>query len=145
MKGDMTPKREAFARAVASGMNQSDAYRAAFDAGRMKPSVVNVKASQLMADGKVRVRVDELRAPIAEKAQITLESHLADLKALRDDAQEARQFSAAISAEIARGKAAGVVAPEKRELAGPNGGPIPVAPVTPEEFRRIALEVASKT
>tara|TARA_R110000868_G_scaffold390641_1_gene660364 strand:- start:1193 stop:1540 length:348 start_codon:yes stop_codon:yes gene_type:complete len=102
-------------------MNQSDAYRAAFNAGKMKPSSITVNASKLMADANVALRVNELRKPIAEKAQITLESHLADLKDLRDEAQEARQFAAAISAEVARGKAAGVVAPEKRELSNPDG------------------------
>lgn len=142
----LTPKREKFAHGVASGLNQSDAYRAAFNAGGMKPATINVKASQLMADGKVRERVNELRAPIAEKAQITLESHLADLKELRDMAVEARQMGAAISAEVARGKAAGVVVDRASlELTGKGGAPIAMAAITPDEYRRIALEVASKT
>jgi len=142
----LTPKREKFAQCVAAGMNQSDAYRAAFDAGRMKPNVVNVKASQLMADGNVRVRVDELRKPAAEAAQITLESHLADLKALRNMAAKAEQYSAAIAAEVARGKHAGVAAAEKREHGGIAGAaPIPVTSVSPEEYRRITADVAAKT
>lgn len=126
-KSALTPKREKFAQAVASGKNQSDAYRSAFDAAGMKPATINVKASELMADGKVRGRVEELRQPIAEAAQITLESHLRDLLALRDMAAEEKQMSAAIAAEVARGKAAGVVAPEKREVSGAGGAAIAVA------------------
>jgi phage terminase small subunit len=103
----MTPKQEAFAQAVASGMNQSDAYRQAYNA-KGKASGINVSASKLMADPKIAQRVEEIRAKGAERAAMTLESHLQKLADLRDAAQSARQFSAAIAAEIARGKAAGV-------------------------------------
>ena len=103
----MTPKQEAFAQAVASGMNQSDAYRQAYNA-KGKASGINVSASKLMADPKIAQRVEEIRAKGAERAAMTLESHLQTLADLRDAAQSARQFSAAIAAEIARGKAAGV-------------------------------------
>ena len=104
----LTAKQEAFAQAVASGKNQSEAYREAYDAGKMKPSSVNVNASKLMADTNIAQRVKELRAPAAERAQLTLESHLRDLLILRNAAAKDGQFSAAIAAEIARGKASGV-------------------------------------
>lgn len=104
----LTPKQEKFAQAVASGMNQSDAYRHAYAVKSMKPSSVNVNASKLMADAKVSQRVAELRKPVAEAAQVTLRSHLDDLKMLRDLAIDEKQISAAIAAEVARGKAAGV-------------------------------------
>lgn len=105
----LTPKREAFAQAIVTGINQSDAYRAAY---KVRPGTksesVNVAASKLMADAKVAQRVAELRAPVAKKAQITLESHLDDLMRLRNMAAKEKQYSAAITAEIARGKASGV-------------------------------------
>ena len=105
----LSPQREKFAQAVASGMNQSDAYRAAYRVREAtKLSSINVNASKLMADAKVEQRVAELRAPAAKAATITLESHLADLQRLRNMAVKEKQFSAAITAEVARGKAAGV-------------------------------------
>lgn len=109
----LTPKREKFAQAVASGKTQADAYRAAFDANKATAKTIQEAASRLMADSKVAARVDALRAPIVEKVGITLESHLRDLLALRNLAAKEKQMSAAISAEIARGKAAGVVAADK--------------------------------
>jgi len=106
----LTPKQEAFAQAIVTGVNQSDAYRAAY---KVRPGTraesVNVAASKLMADAKVTQRVAELREPVAKKAQITLESHLDDLMRLRNMAVKAEQFGAAITAEVARGKAAGIV------------------------------------
>lgn len=69
----LTPKQEAFAQAVASGKNQSDAYRAAYVADKMKATSVNVNASKLMSDAKVAQRVAELRGELAKKALWTRE------------------------------------------------------------------------
>jgi thymidylate synthase ThyX len=103
----LTPKQEAFAIAVASGMTQADAYRSAYNVKpETKPESTQVKASQLMADGKIRSRVEELKKPIIEAAGITLESHLARLEHLGKKAEDAESFTAAISAEVARGKVA---------------------------------------
>ena len=106
----LTPQREKFAQAVASGMNQSDAYRKAFKVRKgTKPLSINQAASKLMADPNIHARVGVLREPVAKKAMITLESHLEDLQRLRNMAVKEKQFSAAITAEVARGKAAGIV------------------------------------
>jgi len=104
----LTPKREAFAQAVASGMSQADAYRSAFESGKMKPETIQSAASRLMADYKVSARVEEIRKPAVEKAQITLESHLERLKQLSEKAEQEGQLSAAITAEVSRGKASGL-------------------------------------
>ncbi len=105
----LTPKQEKFAQCVASGMTQADAYRESFNVREnTKNESIQVNASKLMSDAKVAQRVQELRAPIIQKAQITLESHLEELATLRELAKDGNQLSAAISAEIARGKAAGV-------------------------------------
>ena len=135
---DLTPKRERFAQAVASGKSQAEAYRLAFDASRSTAKSVQESASRLMADVKVSSRVEVLRKAAAEAVGITLESHLRDLLALRNLAAKEKQFSAAISAEIARGKAAGVVV-TRVQHEGPNGGPIqvqrPLSDLTIDEIR----------
>lgn len=105
----ITSQQEKFAQSVASGMSQSDAYRAAY---KVKPTTktesVNQNASRLMADVNISSRVDEIRKTVVKAAQLTLETHLNDLKGLRNMATKAEQYSAAISAEVARGKAAGL-------------------------------------
>lgn len=114
----LTPKQEAFAQAIVTGVSQSDAYRAAYKvAPKTKPESVNQAASKLMSDPNIASRVDELRIPVAKKAQITLESHLDDLLRLRNMAAKEKQYSAAITAEVARGKASGVVA-DKIDISG---------------------------
>ena len=57
----LTPQREKFAREVASGKSQSDAYRAAYPKSlKWSDKAVWEKASVLMADVKVRSRVSSL-------------------------------------------------------------------------------------
>lgn len=120
----LTPKQEKFALAVASGKTQSDAYREAFNVRpTTKDTSVNVNASKLMADTNIAQRVEELRKPIADKAMITLESHIERLKELAELAIKEGQIAAAIKAEELCGKASGVYV-EKRQITGADGGPI---------------------
>jgi len=63
----LTAKQQAFASALAEGMNQSDAYRAAFSAGNMKPATIASKASLLAGRDDIGARVDELRDKLADQ------------------------------------------------------------------------------
>lgn len=73
----LTPKQEAFARALVEGMSQADAYRAAYPACKAwKVAVVHVKASVMAADGKVRARVAGLQAELAERSVLRAEDIL---------------------------------------------------------------------
>ena len=57
---NLTPKQEKFAVGVAAGLTQSDAYRAAYSASRMKPEQVWQEASRLRRNYKVAHRIEEL-------------------------------------------------------------------------------------
>ena len=104
----LTAKQELFCEEVVSGNTQADAYRTAYSAQDMLDKTIWVKASELMANGKVTGRIEELRLPVIKEAQLTLKSHLDDLLEIREHAVEDRNWSAAVSAETARGKAAGL-------------------------------------
>jgi len=72
-----TAKEEKFCLEVATGVDenkkpisQAEAYRRAFNASRMKSATIDVKASEMMAKGKIKVRVDELRAAVAKEAVV---------------------------------------------------------------------------
>ena len=68
----LTPKMEKFCQAIVSGLSQADSYRAAYNAGAMKPATVQNKAHILMKNGEVRARVVALRAPVIAKVQYGL-------------------------------------------------------------------------
>jgi phage terminase small subunit len=63
----LTHKQEKFAQCIADGMTQSDAYREAFDAENMKPETIHKRASELMGNGEVTGRVQELRSKLVTK------------------------------------------------------------------------------
>ena len=62
--------------------------------------------------------IGELRREVQEKNQITVERHLTELAKLRDEAQKKGAWSAAINAEVARGKAGGLYVDQKLIMTG---------------------------
>lgn len=119
MPHSLTPKQEAFCLGYMEKGNASEAYRRAYNATRMAPSSVNRKAKELLDNGKITARLHELRAPVAEKAQITLGSHLTELERLKCIAEFSGNINAALKAEELRGKAVGLYT-SKLELIPPN-------------------------
>jgi hypothetical protein len=62
--------------------------------------------------------IGELRSEMQEKYGISIERHLTELAKLRDDAQKKGAWSAAINAEVARGKAGGLYIDQKLIMTG---------------------------
>lgn len=69
----LTENQERFCVELAKSGNGSDAYRIAFPNSKAKPNVINVSASKLMADPKIKVRVAELRALTVKQTDMDLE------------------------------------------------------------------------
>lgn len=57
----LTEKQEKFVQGIISGLNQSDAYRAAYNAEKMSDASIWREASVLMSLPKVTERIKELR------------------------------------------------------------------------------------
>lgn len=89
-------------------MSQADAFTDAYSAKGRSRNAIYVDASRLIDKPKISLRISELRRPAIAKAMMTLEGHLDDLMKLRNLAVQEKQVGAAITAEIARGKAAGI-------------------------------------
>ena len=78
----LTAKQEKFAQSIADGMNQSDAYRSAYNADKMKSDSINVNASKLCADAKVALRVAELKAALESKSLWSREDSVHALRSI---------------------------------------------------------------
>ena len=104
----LTIKQESFCLTYLETGNASEAYRRSYNAANMAEATIWRKAHDLVRNGNVAARIEELRQQLIIRSQVTLEKHLTDLKALRDKAETAEKFGPAIQAEIARGKAAGL-------------------------------------
>lgn len=70
----LTPKQEMFCLTYLETGNASAAYRSAYNIAKMKSGTVNRKAKELLDNGKITARLDELRKPVIEKSLITFEA-----------------------------------------------------------------------
>ena len=62
--------------------------------------------------------IGELRAEVREKYGITFEKHVTELAQIRNKALENKAWSAAVNAEVARGKAGGLYVDQKLVMTG---------------------------
>ncbi len=115
----LTSKQEAFAQAIVSGKSQADAYRKAFSAGKMKDTTIHVKASELMADGKVTVRVAELRAPVVAKLQYGLEAAMLEAADAFRVAKAKDNGGAMVAAVQLRAKLNGLLVEKREDVTDP--------------------------
>lgn len=104
---DLTAKQEAFCLAYLETGNATEAYRRVYNVGKTTEKSINELASRQLKNVKVASRLAFLRAPIVEAAQLTVESHLKRLSELSKAAEDEGKYSAAVTAEMARGKVSG--------------------------------------
>lgn len=108
MAQKLTQKQEDFCLAYIETGNATEAYRRAYKPKTSNQNTLCRTAKGLLDNPKIAARIEELRAPVIKKAQITLDSHLSTLEELRDLAKVSGQYSAATKAEELRGKASGL-------------------------------------
>ncbi len=108
----LTAKQEAFCQLYLECPTASEAYRKAYNAGGRPNKRVWEEASKLLATPKVSQRIDALRAGVAARHAITVDTIVAELKTARQAALAADpvQSSAAISATLGKAKLLGFLA-----------------------------------
>ena len=121
----LTGKQEKFCQCIADGMTQADAYRASYNAEKMKPESVQVKASVLMADGKIALRVRELREALAEKVLWTRAQSVAVLSGVATNGTGEVKPSEQVSAVKELNAMHGYNAPSKVDLLSSDGSMSP--------------------
>ncbi len=104
--GTLTPQQEKFAQNVAKGMNKTEAAKSAGYSEKNATRAGTMLASK--NNPRVLDRITALQEIGALKSGLTLGVHLTDLKDIRDGAMRNGAWSAAVTAEVSRGKAAGL-------------------------------------
>jgi phage terminase small subunit len=111
----LTEMQQKFAELLVYNEGRKTPTECAIEAGYDKDSA-HVRASELRNPNKypgVVKYIGELREEIQKKYEITFERHVAELAKLRDSSRDKGAWSAAINAEVARGKAAGLYVEQK--------------------------------
>ena len=78
----LTIKQENFCNYYVESGNASEAYRRAYDCKNNSSEVINVNASKLLTDTKISLRVNELKAILQSKSDITKERILNELSSI---------------------------------------------------------------
>ena len=115
MHKTLTPKQIKFAQELVYNEGRKTATQCAVDA-KYSEDRAHVTASELQNPKMYPLVVQyigQLRDEIQKKYDITFESHMAHLGKMRNDALDAKAWTAAINAEVARGKAAGLYVEQK--------------------------------
>ena len=111
----LTEMQMKFAHEVVSNEGRKNGFECARDAGYAEDSA-RVRASELQ-NPKVYPLVvkyiGELREEYQRKYAVTFERHISELAKIRMDALKKGAWSAAVNAEVARGKAAGLYIEQK--------------------------------
>jgi len=110
----LTHKQETFARAVAAGMNHSEAYREAYNAENMGSPTIASNAYKLVQEHtEVAMRIAELKSidqyQVTKKRAWTVDRLVDESEANMAGAREDHQWSAANGAVSTIGKALGIL------------------------------------
>ena len=111
----LTEQQIKFANLLVAEEGRKTATQCAIEAGYAKDSA-RQHASKLQNPKLYPLVVQyigELRAEWQKKFEVTFGNHVTELGKLRDEAREKKAWSAAVNAEVARGKAAGLYIEQK--------------------------------
>lgn len=116
----MTDRQLEFARLVATGMAQTEAYRQVYGAGKSAHAAA-ANSSRLMSNDKVRRKIDDLRGRADESAVLSRQQRLEMLSALASSAAQRDDVSAVCKAIDILNRMDGAYAPEEKKLSGSLG------------------------
>ena len=111
----LTERQMKFAHEIVSNEGRKTATECARDAG-FEPEHARQYASKLQNPKLyplVVKYIGELREEWQKKYEVTYDRHISELAKLREDSRKKGAWSAAINAEVARGKAAGLYVEQK--------------------------------
>lgn len=138
---ELTDQQFSFVQGLLSGLTATDAYRRSYDCTNSKPTTVFAAASRLRANTKVAAWLKAARIAHLGAGLVTKDNHLRELERLRELALDAGKISAAVVAEISRGKAAGLYVEQYADVTDdPVSALNNIAEIAPEVAERLARE-----
>lgn len=112
----LTPKQEKFCQKYIETGNASEAYRQSYDCENMKDETVNVKASELLNNGKITVRLKELKTEHAKRHNTTVDDLLNELEDIKEQALLDGNLQVAFNVVMGKGKILGLAKQSQVEI-----------------------------
>ena len=106
----VTEQQEKFCRAFVETGNASESYRRSYNAGKMAPTTINRRATELMDNSAITARIAKLKEKHAKRHNVTVDSLVAELEEIKMVAlaAETPQTSAAVAAVMGKAKLTGL-------------------------------------
>jgi hypothetical protein len=115
----LTAKQDKFARLVAEGKTQADAYREAYNALKMADKTVWERASFEASKDKVKTRIDELKKEFTKKldivSTITVERQIKYTQKVIQECLKTGDFNNSLKAMDMQNRLIGLYAPTKTD------------------------------
>lgn len=118
--GSLTQRQETFCLAYIETGNASEAYRRAYNTENMKSETVHRNAKALMDNNKIATRIEEIRAPVIQKARYELEDAMREAEQARKLAlADPKGAGAAVSATALKAKLNGLLVEDRQNKRRP--------------------------
>lgn len=144
----LTAKQDKFARLVAEGKTQAEAYREAYDCKRTADKTVWENASRLNADSKVSARIQELKKQFTKDldltSQITVERQLKYTQKAIQECLKTGDFNNYLKAMDMQNKLIGLYAPTKTDNNNNNNNKEEVDKEYTEAVKNLTKAINSK-
>lgn len=104
----LTQKQENFCLKYVECGKAAEAYRHAYSAENMKPETVHKRASELLDDGEVSGRIEQLKEEHRARHRVTVDDLLEELEEARMLAMSVENAAPAVSATMGKAKILGL-------------------------------------
>ncbi len=132
--GFLNEEQNAFLREYfRNGRKPLPAFRLAYPNNKSQDETARVRAYQMLKSPSISMAVSQIEKAAIQSIVLTLNDHLQNLAVLRDEAKKVRQYGAAVSAEVNRGKASGLYI-TRTEITGKDGQPLAVTAISTDEY-----------
>ena len=121
-KKKLTPKQEGFCQDYITTGSQTRAYELNYNVKNMQKNSIHSKAHELMQNGDVTVRINDLQERVAKKFEVTVESLTNEYEEDRQLARELDMPSAAIAATNGKARIHGL---DKQVVSNDPDNPMP--------------------
>lgn len=117
MKADLTIKQEKFCKKYIETGNATESYRQSYNAENMKENTINKRAHELLSDGKIKGRLQELEQKLQEKLEFTIADALKEYEEARVLAMATDNSSAMVAATTGKSRLFGL---DQTKITGTN-------------------------
>ena len=129
---NLTPKQEKFCQNVASGMTYADSLRESYDTSKYTNDSIYAKSSEMMANVKLMLRVDEIKAECVKDIKYGVEECFDEFKDIQIQAKNKEDINGQMKAVENKGKLKQLFVEQKNIT-----GVIGIGDATDEAFKEL--------